>query len=278
MEDDYYPKSLQEELNEILEAFYSLVSEDDIRTYQTYLEKIKEQRIAEGAVQAESTAPDFDLIDQDGDTVRLQDLLSKGPVVVVFYRGKWCPHCNANIMALQRALNRIHQKGANLVAISPMLPDGTQVFATKRDLQFPVLSDPGNQVARKYRLTFTVPEEIRPSFEAWQDDVPLHNGDSTWEIPLPATYVINTEGKIVWSFVDNDPGLRGEPDDIVAAIPDDKSTSSRDAHDKLPPNQNGETLKQNRGMTKLNSSFKKGCKKLFGRKKQESQEYVAHYR
>lgn len=270
MEDDYYPKPLQEELNEIIEAFYSMISEDDIKQYQTYLESIEKQRIAEGAVKAYSPAPDFELQDQDDETVRLKNLLEKGPVVLVFYRGKWCPHCNATLIAMQRILPKIQEKGATLVAISPMLPDGTQVFATKRDLEFPVLSDFGNTVARKYRLTFTVPEEVRPSFEAWGEDVPGHNGGCSWEIPLPATYIVNMEGNVVWSFIDNDPGARGEPDDIVAAIPDDASvTSSKEGDDNA--NKDGSSSKKTR------MKLHKSVRRLFGKKKDPADQYLSKY-
>lgn len=87
--DEYYPKTLQEELNEIEEAFYELVTEDEIRVYQSFLEKIRQEKIAENAVKAVSKCPTFDLLDQDGEQVSLHNLLQKGPVVLIFYRGKW---------------------------------------------------------------------------------------------------------------------------------------------------------------------------------------------
>jgi peroxiredoxin len=211
-EDEYYPKSMQEELNEIMEAFYATVSEDDIREYQRFVESVSKKRIAEGAIHPISKAPDFQLEDQDGDIVKLRSLLDKGPVVLVFYRGKWCPHCNAVIMKLQQVLEQIQSKGASLVAISPMLPDGTHYLASKRSLNFPVCSDVGNAVARKFNLTFEVLPDLRDSFLKWGEDIPLHNGDDSWEIPLPATYIIDTNGYVVWSFVDNDPGVRAEPE------------------------------------------------------------------
>lgn len=269
MEDDYYPTSLQEELNEIMEAFYTLITEDDIKTYQSFLEAIENQKIAEGAVKACSKAPDFELQDQDDETVRLKDLLAKGPVVLVFYRGRWCPACSATLCSMQKILPDIQAKGASLVAISPMLPDGTQVFATKKYLQFPVLSDLGNTVARKYRLTFKVPEEVRPAMEAWGENVPEHNGDCSWEIPLPATYIINTEGDIIWSFIDNDPGCRGEPDDVVAAIPDGTDGTSC-KEDDCKCNHDGSKSKEKR------KSLKKSVGRLFGKKKQSPAEYISN--
>jgi peroxiredoxin len=211
-EDEDYPKSMQEELNEIMEAFYAMVSDEDILEYQRFVESIQKKKVAEDAIHPISRAPDFELKDQDGDTVRLSTLVEKGPVVLVFYRGKWCPHCNAVIVNLQRALEKIKSKGATLVAISPMLPDGTHYLATKRSLSFSVCSDVGNIVARKYNLTFEVLPDFRDSFLNWGEDIPMHNGDDSWEIPLPATYIINTKGNVVWSFIDNDPGIRAEPE------------------------------------------------------------------
>jgi uncharacterized Rossmann fold enzyme len=122
-DDEFYPSesSLQEELNEILQAFYDAVTEEDIKCYQQHVESIQERSIAEGAVKCPDIAPDFTLTDQDGETVCLSELCAKGPVVLVFYRGKWCPHCNATIMKMQRELDSIKAKGATLVAISPMV-------------------------------------------------------------------------------------------------------------------------------------------------------------
>eukprot|EP00562_Extubocellulus_spinifer_P021607 CAMPEP_0178613780 /NCGR_PEP_ID=MMETSP0698-20121128/1825_1 /TAXON_ID=265572 /ORGANISM="Extubocellulus spinifer, Strain CCMP396" /LENGTH=312 /DNA_ID=CAMNT_0020252495 /DNA_START=125 /DNA_END=1063 /DNA_ORIENTATION=- len=254
--DDDYQQSLEEELSEILEAFYSIISEEEMNKYQAFVEKTEQMKIKRRSIDAPERAPDFELPDQDGETVTLKHLLEQGPVVLVFYRGKWCPQCNATIMRLQRELEKIKAKGATLVAISPMLPDGTRVFSTKRELLFPVLSDVGNHVARKFNITFTVPEEIRPEMVTWGEDVPAHNGDDTWEIPVPSTYVISKEGKIVWAYVNEDPSHRAEPEDIVAAIPDEKEKEA-----------NG-SRKERKGKTKklLSSSLKDSLKRAFKKK------------
>jgi peroxiredoxin len=286
-EDEFYPKTFQEELNEIMEAFYAAVSEEDIRQYQRFIESISQQRIAEGAVHAGSRAPEFELEDQDGERVKLGDLCKKGSVVLIFYRGKWCPHCNATIAAMSRAIDSIQSKGATLVAISPMLPDGTQYLASKRSLQFPVCSDVGNVVARKYKLTFEVIPDARASFLNWGEDVPSHNGDDSWEIPLPATYIVDTNGDVVWSFVDNDPSVRASPDEIVAAIPSSEVAASRDDSEldhfpTLAQQQDSGDDKQEANKRFFNrrhlpSTFKTSIKKVFGRKKQEPQVFLSSY-
>jgi peroxiredoxin len=294
-EEEYYPKSLQEELNEIIEAWYELISEEDIQQFQLFLEDIQGQKIAEGAIQnVGEEAPDFELPDQDGEVVSLDDLCQKGPVVLLFYRGKWCPHCSTTIRRMQQILPQIEAKGASLVAISPMLPDGTQFMATKMSLGFPVCSDVGNLVAKRYKLTFAVHPDVRDSFVKWGEDIPKFNGDFTWEIPLPATYILNQQRQIVWSFLDNDPGVRGEPEDILAAIPtlpkqknnsisteatacsmDDGSTSTTDTSAS-------KRRKNNRGLGnafkahKLRGSMRGSIKKLFGGKKESRTHGISH--
>mmetsp|Transcript_43282 Transcript_43282/g.80414 ORF Transcript_43282/g.80414 Transcript_43282/m.80414 type:complete len:358 (-) Transcript_43282:49-1122(-) len=296
-DDDGYGEdmTLEEELSEILEAFYSMVSEDEIRKYQAYVEECEDMQVARRSIQEPDDAPDFELVDQDGDMVRLSRLLEEGPVVLVFYRGKWCPQCNATLKRLQQCLELIKEKGANLVAISPMLPDGSQIFSSKFELHFPVLSDVGNHVARKFNITFTVPEHVRSMLLSWGEDVPEHNGDDSWEIPIPATYIISKEGKIVWSYLDENSSNRAEPEDIVAAIPAEDG--------KEPPKKKGSivsTLKK-----KLHRKSGKGKKhdehetavkdekkteheedelgvsararRKFGRKKQDAGEFLGNY-
>mmetsp|Transcript_19344 Transcript_19344/g.40783 ORF Transcript_19344/g.40783 Transcript_19344/m.40783 type:complete len:289 (+) Transcript_19344:258-1124(+) len=222
-EEDDGPKTMQEEMNDILEAFYSEVGEQEMYEFQQFMESATKQSIAEGALDCPDECPSFELEDQDGDKVTLGDVLKKGPLVLQFYRGKWCPLCNAQLQRLQRAgLPLFNEKGATLVAVSPMLPDGTQYLSTKRDLQFSVCSDVGNTLAKKFNITMEVTPEFREMHLRQGKNLPEENGDETWEIPLPATYVIDQNGIIVFSFIDNDPHIRCDIDEIAAAIPSDK--------------------------------------------------------
>ena len=282
-EDEYYPKSMQEELNEILEAWYEVLSDEDIQQYQKFLEDITGKKVAEGALQTVGAeAPDFELPDQDGEPTNLDELCQRGPVVLVFYRGKWCPHCNVYIREMQRILPQIEAAGASLVCISPMLPDGTQYMATKLQLGFPVVSDVGNKTAKAFNIAFEVHPDIRDSMIQWGEDLPKFNGDYTWEIPLPATYIISKgERKIVWSFLDNDSGVRAEPEDILAHIPrpigsGEESVDNKASHGDDSPKRD----KHNRGsgnatvFRKLKSSINGSRRKLFGRKKQEPMDFL----
>ena len=159
---------------------------------------------AERAKHEGAKAPDFALPDSKGHTVRLSNLLAKGPVVLTFYRGGWCPYCNLQLRSYQKALGEIHSLGAELVAVSPQLPDKTLSTVEKAELSFPVLSDLGNRVARSYGLVFRVSDEVVPIYKQFGIDLEASNGDKSHELPMPGTYVIDRDGTIRSAFVDAD--------------------------------------------------------------------------
>ena len=164
------------------------------------------------------TPPSFALPNAVDKSVAIRDLLSKGPVVISFYRGQWCPYCNLELRALQQALPEIQALGASLAAISPQTPDNSLSTIEKNELTFEVLSDVGNQVARQFGLVFNLPEALRPIYKSFGIDIPAHNGDQTFELPIPATYVINSDGAIAHAFVEPDYTKRLDPEDILAAL------------------------------------------------------------
>lgn len=174
------------------------------------------------AAQAKSTgdkAPAFTLPDHLGNSVSLDDLIANGPVIINFYRGEWCPYCNLELRAWQQHLDRIKTSGASLVAISPMLPDSSLDLAEKHALAFPVLSDVGNKVADDFGLVFTVDDRIQAMYlERLGNNLPKLNGDDSFTLPLPATYVIGQNGVITYSYVNADYRLRADPEDVLAAL------------------------------------------------------------
>jgi len=175
--------------------------------------------IAEQALSAGQRAPGFSLPDHQGNNVHAAELLSKGPMLINFYRGEWCPYCNLELRAYQSQLNRIHRANASLVAISPMLPDSSLDLAQKNDLAFPVLSDVGNKVAAEFGLVFTVDTRIQAMYlERLGNDLPTLNGDDSFTLPLPATYVIGQDGVIAYAYVNADYRLRADPEDVLAVL------------------------------------------------------------
>lgn len=171
------------------------------------------------AIALGQTAHDFELPDASGNTVSLSDLLAKGSVVVTFYRGSWCPYCNLQLRALQEKLSDIHALGAQLVAISPQMPDESLTKSEKGALKFTVLSDDGARVAAQYGVAWEVPELLLEHMRVDRklDLEELNNGNGSI-LPIPATFVLDRDGQVVWRFVDVDYRKRAEPDDIVAAL------------------------------------------------------------
>jgi peroxiredoxin len=163
-------------------------------------------------------APDFSLPNASGQRVSLSEVLSEGHAVVVFYRGGWCPYCNIQLRAYQRLLPQLTQLGARLVAISPQLPDASLSTSERNDLDFAVLSDAGNGVARSFGLVYSLPEELRQALRSVDKALPGINGDDSWELPVPATFVIAKDGRTVFSHVDIDYRSRCEPDVVLSSL------------------------------------------------------------
>ena len=179
---------------------------------------LKDSRIAERALAAGNDAVDFTLPNARGEQVSSEALRQQGPIVVSFYRGGWCPYCGLELKALQSVNAEIEALGVRLVAISPQVPDESLSTAEKNRLEFEVLSDVDSKVAGQYGLTFSLDEDLRPVYKNWGADVAVVNDDPDCKLPLPATYVINQDGKIVHSFVEEDYTERLEPDEILDSL------------------------------------------------------------
>jgi peroxiredoxin len=165
-----------------------------------------------------SKAPEFSLPDARGGEARLADLLARGPVVVTFYRGGWCPFCNLQLRAYQAALPEMVALGATLVAISPQTPDNSLSTAEKAGLAFPVLSDAHNAAARAYGLVFKLSDGLQALQKMFGNEPPKFNGDDSWELPVPGTFVLDRSGVVRLAFVDPDYTKRLEPSAILAAL------------------------------------------------------------
>ena len=174
--------------------------------------------ISENSLQVGDRAPEFRLPNPQGDLVSLTEMLERGPVVVTFYRGGWCPYCNLQLRAYARAQDEFEALSATVIAISPETPTYAERTSLENEISFPVLSDVGNAVARDFGLVFTMPRELWPLYEQWGIDVVDHNGDDRHELPVPGTFVISTDGIVTWRFVDPDYTKRAEISDVLEAL------------------------------------------------------------
>lgn len=164
-------------------------------------------------------APDFELPNAVGDPVRLYDRLEEGPVVLVFYRGSWCPYCNIALQAMQQSLQDIKDRSGSLIAISPQQPDDALGLTEKHGLEFDVLSDVDQSIIRQYGLQIRVPPEIEEvHLEVFRKDISLLNADGSWHLPIPATFVIDSGGTIRARHVSADYMQRMEPSEVCAAL------------------------------------------------------------
>ncbi|MEU9118369.1 peroxiredoxin-like family protein [Streptomyces sp. NPDC048506] len=170
------------------------------------------------ALQVGDTAPHFSLPSATGRPISLAALLSAGPVVLTFYRGAWCPYCNLALRALQQHHDGITSRGAQLVAVSPQIPDESLTLAEKLSLAFDVLSDLGSDTAKQYGLAFDLPDDLAALYDSFGFDLQRVNGGHPRTLPLPATYVIDRDATIRWAFIDTDYTTRAEPSHVLAAL------------------------------------------------------------
>jgi peroxiredoxin len=161
-------------------------------------------------------APDFTLPDQLGRRVSLAGELEQGPVVLIFYRGEWCPYCNTMLRTYGLRAADFSQRGARLVAVSPQTPDNSLTMAEKHSLEFPVLSDEGGEVIGTYGLKYDVAS--REVYETAGVDLAKFNGNGGWILPAPAVFVIDREGTVRFVSVNGDYTERAEPDEPLAAL------------------------------------------------------------
>ena len=209
---------LQDSINAFQESFIQSVPEDTMATVITEQQTLMESGIAEKATREGNPFPSFNLPDAKGESRTLKELVSSGPLVISFYRGAWCPYCNLEIKALQDSLAEIEATGAQLIAITPQTPDKSKDQITAAKLTFDVLSDIGNELARQCGLVFTLPERLRPVYDAWQLDIPGHNDDDSFELPMPATYIVDGNGIIRYSYINMDYTRRVEPNIIIEQL------------------------------------------------------------
>ncbi|AZG74116.1 peroxiredoxin-like family protein [Shewanella livingstonensis] len=179
---------------------------------------LKLSGIIDSAPKAGDKLAEFSLINSLGETRHLADLLAKGPLVVTFYRGGWCPYCNLALRAYQQHLAEFKQLGATLVAITPELPDMSLSTAQKNELEFDVLSDVNAEYARQLGLVFSLPESVRELYQNFGVEVEKHNGADQFDFPLAATFVVAKDGIIAKAFVDADYTYRLAPEDIISSL------------------------------------------------------------
>lgn len=211
--------SMQTELDTFRTAWEARVGQDIARLIAGDIEDLRRSGILDRAAKAADAFPAAPgLRDAEGAPFDLGAVFARGPAVVTFYRGGWCPYCNLELRAFQARLPEIRAAGAELVAISFEQPDHIRDTAMKNDLVYPVLTDTGGALASALGIRFTLSDTVRPFYEKAGHALPDRNGDGSWALPMPATYVVGRGGMIRAAFVEPDYRRRTDPRAALGAL------------------------------------------------------------
>ena len=211
-------RPLREILGERKELIAKYVPSETQSIHGRAVAELKERHLAVNILPVGAKAPAFDLPDQAGKKVSSSELLAEGKVVLCFIRGRWCPFCVGQMEAMNLALPQIQGAGAILVAISPQTVKQSFFMHDQHKLRFPLLSDAGNKIARQFGLTYRVPETQEAVYRRAFVNLPFTNGDESWELPIPATYILDRDGTILYASANEDYTERPEPTDILRIL------------------------------------------------------------
>lgn len=211
-------RSLQDIFAERKELIAKYVPPDIQAVHARVIAELKERDLAGSALSVGSKAHIFELKDHNGTPRSSADLLTRGRLVICFFRGRWCPFCVGQLEAMNLVLPQIEEAGASLVAISPQTVQQSFFMADQHKLRFPLLSDAGNQVAQQFGLVYRVPDDQQAIYRRSFVNLPFANGDHSWELPIPATFIIDQDGTILYASGDEDYTRRPEPQEILRQL------------------------------------------------------------
>jgi peroxiredoxin len=214
------PSSLQDQLDEITANTRHLVQPERLEVGERAIAELFATGIEDRILPVGAQVPAFALKDSNNKLVRSEDMLSLGPLVIKFFRGRWCPYCMTELETWRDLYGRLRERGALMVAIGPQTERQSDFMAGQHGLPFPVLFDPGNKVAEQFRLVYNVPDYHRTYYRSILVNIPFVNGDDSWRLPLPATYVVNPAGRVVFAEAHADFRVRPEPEEALRVLKD----------------------------------------------------------
>jgi peroxiredoxin len=210
---------LQDQLDGITASTRNLVQPERLAIGERAVEELLLSGIEKRILPVGATAPEFELSDFSGRKVRSADLLALGPVILNFFRGRWCPYCVTELETWRDLYPALRERGALVVGISPQTQRQSDFTASQHTIPFPLLVDAGCAVAEKFGLVWTVPDYLQKYYRSILVNIPFVNGDESWRLPLPATYVLGQDGKVLYSEGHADFRVRPEPEDVLRVLP-----------------------------------------------------------
>jgi peroxiredoxin len=208
-------RPLREIYAERKELIAKYVPQETQKIHAQAVAELKQRNLAASILPVGAKAPGFELQDHNGMLIHSTDLLAKGRLALCFIRGRWCPFCVGQAEAMNHIVPQIEQAGATFIAISPQTVKQSYFMHDQHKLRFPLLSDLGNKVARQFRLTYRVPAAQEAIYRRAFVNLPLVNGDDTWELPIPATYILDKDGTVISVSANEEYNDRPEPTDIL---------------------------------------------------------------
>ena len=209
---------LQDKLDEITTRTRALVQPERLAVMERAIEELHASGAQSKILQAGAKAPAFELPDFTGKLVRSADLLALGPLVINFFRGRWCPYCSTELEAWRDLGEEVKKRGALMVAISPQTVRQNDFTAEQHSLKFPMLSDAGCETAMKFGLAYTVPPSLQRHYRSILVNIPFVNGETSWRLPLPGTYAIAQDGTILFAQAHADFRVRPEPRELLGVL------------------------------------------------------------
>jgi peroxiredoxin len=209
--------SLQDQLDEITANTRHLVQAERLAVGERAVEELFATGIEERILPVGELAPEFALNDANGRLVRSADMLALGPLVVKFFRGRWCSYCVTELEAWRDLYGQLREREGLMVAIGPQTERQSDFMAGQHGLPFPLLTDPGCALAEQFGLVYTVPEYLRDYYLSIMVNLPFINGDKSWRLPIPATYVIGRDRRVLFAEAYADFRVRPEPEEALAA-------------------------------------------------------------
>jgi peroxiredoxin len=209
--------NMREQYNEYISKFKEKTPQEIQDKMGKAIDELENSGDGKG-LRAGEKAPNFTLPDATGKEIQLEDVLKKGPVILTFYRGGWCPYCNMELRAYQQLMEDIKEAGAELVAVSPQTPDASLSTKEKNELDYVVLSDEGNKVADEYKLVYKLPPYLVEIYKEKGLDLEKANDSDSWTLPVSATYIIKKDGTIAYEYTKADYKDRVEPAEVVEKL------------------------------------------------------------
>lgn len=195
--------NLQEQIQELNKNLAAQLPTEILETFGQSITDLHLQNIEKSSIEIGQTFPDFNLPNTNNETIALHTLLKKGKVIIAFFRGSWCPYCNLELKALQETLKKMANKSITILAISPQAEKHNQALRNNQQLDFELLTDQNNALAKQIGISFSLQDYVIPVYNNLGINLSDYNNNNSNELPVPAVFVVDTDGSISYKFVDS---------------------------------------------------------------------------